>query len=100
MQLVLELPPPCLARCGGRQPEQDAAIHLQTAGTNGSEIGEELRSDAMVLLADRRELADWTSRAIGLKSGFDHRAEIDPCLPRVSKDHVAGGGRSKIFFKE
>src|SRR5580658_9048728 len=100
MQLVFELPAQRAARFARRQSEQDAAVHLEAAGTQLADIGEQLRADAMVLLTQRREMTERARRAIGLDARLDDRAEREPAFDRVGKHRPSRSEAADILFDE
>jgi hypothetical protein len=57
MDLVFELPSQGLLRHRRGQTEQDAAIKLEGAGAKIMHYAKQLRSNAMILLVNRSELA-------------------------------------------
>ena len=85
MNFVLGLPAEGLARSRRCEPEQDAAVELQRAGAEVVDRREDLRPEAMVLFADRREMADWAGLAIGLETGLNRPAGLYPRLPGIDK---------------
>jgi hypothetical protein len=68
MYLVLELPTEGLPRCRRGKTEQDATIHVQSALAKIVNVGEKLRSDPMILLTQRDEMAGRARLSVGLKS--------------------------------
>ena len=58
MYLVLELPAERLPRYRRGKTEQDATIRVQRTRAKIVNVGEKLRSDPMILLTQRDEMAD------------------------------------------
>src|SRR6478736_6682629 len=76
MDGVLGLPAKSLTRRRRGQAEQHAGIELERAGAELMQHPEQLRTDAVVLPAERREMADRSGFAIGLDAGLDDVAGV------------------------
>jgi hypothetical protein len=69
MDLVFELPAKGLPWHRRGEAEQDAAVKLQRTRAKIVHRTEQLGPDAMILLADRREMAQRSRLTIGLETG-------------------------------
>src|ERR1700722_1991341 len=100
MHLVLELPAEGLPRRRWGQAEQDAAVHLEAARADRAEIGEELRADTVILLADRQRVADGPDNAVGLEAGLDHGTKRQPRFPSVLEIEMSVRVGAEVLLEE
>src|SRR6185312_14699339 len=98
MDFVLGLPAQRLPRRRRGEPEEDAAVELERAGPEIMDRREKLRADAMVLLAERAEMAERAGLAIGLKARLDDPSGTDPRLPGIAEAHPAAAGELADLF--
>src|SRR5579864_1237353 len=92
VDFVLGLPAESLPRRGRGQAEQNAGVELERTRAEVVDRAKHLRSDAMVLCADRNEMADRPRLAIGLEAGLDDPSGGNPRLPGIAEAHSAGAG--------
>jgi hypothetical protein len=96
-----ELPAKGLPRHRRGQAEQDAAVERQRTRAKIVHRTEQLRPDAMILLADRREMAQRSRLTIGLETRFDDPPGRDPRFPVVAEAYrVAAGEPANLFCEK
>ena len=100
MHLVFELPAKGLPRCRRGQAEQNPAVEQQRPWPQIVDRAKDLRPDAVILLAQRREIAERTWLAIGLEARFEQPAGHHPRFPRVDEIGMPGRARANIMLEE
>src|ERR1700722_5777660 len=100
MDLVFELPAQRSARLPLCQPEQQSPVHFQAARPYLVDVCEELRANAVILLADRQRIADGSYCPIGLEARLDRRAEGDARLPGIEEIDMPVRPGAEILFNK